>query len=136
MNNTITAHIEFDFKGEHFSLETELDLDQLMATYGKIPDLYPLIAKHHHIDPYSYEYEVMLTQSLTFSHPQGRACSFLKQGQFDQKDFEQDWHEQRLYRQLLPLLKQHLDIDDIEQVPELKPIILAAYHMGQTQEYA
>ncbi len=132
MNNTITAHIEFDFKGEHFSLETELDLDQLMATYGKIPDLYPLIAKHHHIDPYSYEYEVMLTQSLTFSRAQGRVRPFLEQDHFDQKGFEQDWHEQRLYRQLLPLLKQHMDIDDIEQVPELKAIILAAYRLGLT----
>ena len=68
MSNHITASVEFYFKGEKFTAAIELDLDQHMQNAGKLPALYPLLAKAINLDPYSYEYEMMQAEVIFFNN--------------------------------------------------------------------
>ena len=57
MKNSITATIEFDFKGERFTPSLEIDLNEHMQAIGKLPDFHGLIAAANSIGIYSYEYD-------------------------------------------------------------------------------
>lgn len=131
MSNTITVSVEFYFKGQAISPSIALDLDSIMQSYGKLPDLHQLLAQSSNIDSYSYEYEMLIAEPIKFSQAQGSAATFYNEGQFDQLAFEQAWHEQCQLKQLAPLIKQQLDIDNIDDHPELKTVILAAYQLGK-----
>lgn len=129
--NKITAYLEFSFKGENITLETELNLDQLMKKHRAIPPLHQHLASLHNIDRYSYQYEMIFGEQIQFSHAEGNAVNFLKGNQFDQTAFEQHWYQTELLETLTPLIKQQLDIDDINQHPKFKSIIIAAYQAGK-----
>jgi len=128
--NKITASIEFSFKGEVFKPSVILNLDEIMQKHQAIPSLHQLLASLHKIDNYSYEYEMLLSEDIQFSDAQGSASDFMTDNQFDQVAFEHDWHQQQLVKKLAPLIKQQLDIDDINQHPKLKSVIISAYTMG------
>jgi len=132
--NQITASIEFNFKGEYVTASAELNLDELLQKHRTIPPLHQLLATLNNIDSYSYEYEILLSEDVRFSDAKGPAADFLTDGQFDQIAFEQYWHEQALLQQLAPTIKQQLDIDDINQHPALKSVLLAAYQIGSNSQ--
>ncbi|MBL1319928.1 MAG: hypothetical protein COA63_002550 [Methylophaga sp.] len=133
MANNITATIDFYFKGKHFTPSVTLILDDLMQQHGCTPDLHQMLAKLHNIDSYSYEYEIMLTEDVQFSDAKGLAISYLNEGTFDFAGFEQKWHELQLFNTLAPMIKQQLEIDDIDQHPKFKSIIIAAYQAGKNK---
>jgi len=128
--NTITATIEFGFKGQQFVLDTPLDLDELMQKHNSIPPLYDYIAHIHNIDNYSYEYEILLGETIQFSHASTWVADFVENKHFDQVTFAQQWQERNILEKLAPKIKQ-LDIDDIQQHPQLKDLILTAYNYGK-----
>lgn len=132
MANKITATITFHFKGTQFSPNAELDLDTLMQQHGSLPQLHQMLAQRNDIDLYSYEYEMMLTEDVQFSDASDLAKEFLIDGHFDQSRFEQQWHENYVLTKLAPIVKQHLDIDDIEQHQELKTVLLAACKLAKS----
>jgi len=132
--NKITATIEFNFKGEYITASTELNLDELLQQHRTLPPLHQLLATINNIDSYSYEYEVLLSEEIQFSHAQGPVADFLTNNQFDQIGFEHYWHEQALLQKLAPIIKQQLDIDDINQHPKLKSVIISAYKIGLDSE--
>lgn len=129
--NKIIAYLEFSFKGENIKLETELSLDELMKKHRAIPPLHQHLATLHNIDSYSYQYEMIFGEKIQFSHAEGDAVDFLQGQQFDQDAFEQHWYEQELFDTLAPLIKQQLEIDDINQHPKFKSIVIAAYKAGK-----
>mgnify|MGYP000282293581 CR=1 FL=1 len=131
MTNHITATIEFDYKGNRLSPSAILDLDQLMQQHGTIPPLHQMLAKLNDIDSYSYEYEMMQAEDIQFTNASGWVTNFVQNDYFDKTSFEQYWHEQQLLEQLALELKQQLNIDDIQQHPKLKQIILSAYQLGK-----
>lgn len=130
MSNQITAHIQFNFKGKTLTPTATLDLDSLMQQHGTIPNLHQMLATLNDIDSYSYEYEMMLGEEVKFRDAKGLATSFLDKNGFDITSFEQKWHEQQLFNILAPMIQQQLDIDDIDQHPKFKSIIMAAYQAG------
>ncbi len=134
MTNTITASIEFYFKGEAYKPSLELDLDHIMSQYGHLPDLYPLLAEQQQIDNYSYEYEMMLSVDIDYSEPSGLAEQCLTDGKFNHNLFIQLWHESQLMTKLNPILKQQLNIEDIEQHPELKKVLMHTYKIALNKE--
>jgi len=129
--NTITATIEFGFKGKQFVLDTPLDLDELMQKHGLIPPLYDYIARTHNIDSYSYEYEILLSEGIQFSNPSTWVTNFVDNKHFDQVAFAQQWQERHILEKLAPQIKQQLAIDNIQQHPKLKDLILTAYNYGK-----
>ena len=120
MTNKITASIEFYFKGEAYNPSLELDLDHAMQHYDGLPDFYPLLAEQSNIGSYSYEYEMMLGEDIHYSKATGLAEQCVDDGRFNHHFFIQLWRENQLMSKLKPILKQQLNIDDIEQHPELK----------------
>ena len=131
MTNMITATIEFSFKGETHRPSAELELDQLMQQHGAIPPLHSMLATLHNIGNYSYEYEMLEAEEVKFSNAKGEALNFFNNNQFDLAEFEQNWHEKNILTQLELIVKQNLNIDDIQQHPKLKKVIIAAYQLGQ-----
>ena len=131
MTNQITAKIEFNFKGKTLTPSTVLDLDNLMQEHGSIPELYQMLAKLNNIDTYSYEYEMMLGEEVQFSGAKGQAQDFMLDGVFDSSAFEQRWHENEILNMLTPMIKRELEIDNIDQHPKFKSIIIAAYQAGK-----
>jgi hypothetical protein len=131
MTNQITAKIEFNFKGETLTPTAILDLDLLMQQHGSIPDLHQMLAKLNNIDNYSYQYEMMLGEDVQFSNAKGWVIDFVQNNHFDQSSFEHHWFERDMLSALTPLIKQQLNIDDINQHPKFKSIIIAAYQAGQ-----
>jgi hypothetical protein len=134
MSNRITLHVEFYFKGEAISPKVTLDLDSVMSTYGQLPNLHDMLAKSSDIDSYSYEYEMLIAEPVIFSDPSGSAINYFNEGQFDVSQFEQDWKQNQRLKQLAPLLKECLNIEDIEQHPSLKKVLIAACELGQSNQ--
>ena len=133
MTTKITAHVEFSFKGEVHTPSMELDLDDLMQRHNTFPNLHTMLAKENNIDSYSYEYEMLIAEPILFSQAQGLAKQFLHNNGFDLAGFAQQWNENKLLHTLSPLIKQEMDIDNIEQYPELKRLLLEAYQLGRQQ---
>ena len=129
--NKITASIEFSFKGEYITPSAVLNLDDIMQKHRTIPSLHQLLAALNNIDSYSYEYEMLLSEDIKFSDAEGIAADFVQDNHFDQVAFEHYWHEQELLKKLAPTIKQQLDIDDINQHPAFKSVLIAAYQAGK-----
>lgn len=133
MKNTITVSVQFDFKGESYKPTATIDLDQLMAQYGELPDFHQWLGTVSGIDPYSYQFEVLESCELEFSEPGGIAAAFLQDGRFDARGFQRQWHEQRQLRHLQEIARRHLKVEDLEQQPQLKAALLEAYQLGCAQ---
>lgn len=130
MSNYVTASVEFHFKGKEHKASIELDMDQHMHASGELPDLYPLLATAMEVGAYSYEYEMMLAETITFSDAKGLVADFVSEGILDLAAFNTAWSESITIERLQDIAKQHLSIDDIDQEPELKKALLAAYQLG------
>ncbi|MFV2004457.1 MAG: hypothetical protein ACC650_04585 [Gammaproteobacteria bacterium] len=135
MSNHITASIEFYFKGEKHSASIELDLDQHMQSAGKLPALYPLLARAINLDLYSYEYEMMQTETIMFNAAKGLVANYVNEGLLDTDAFKSAWRENAVIEKLQTIAQQNLSIEDLQQHPELKNALLEAYRLGdQTTE--
>lgn len=137
MKNQIDASIEFYYKGERYSPTVTIDLDQFMATHQENHDhltpIYSLLASKNNIDTYSYQYEIMLAGTIQFSNATGIATDYLCDGVFDIAGIETALHEQIIIKQLQPIAKQYLSIDDLAQHPDLKAALMAAYMLKKNK---
>lgn len=129
-NNNITARVEFSFKGEDYSYTASVDLDQLLLQHGSLPSFHVILAKLHNVDTYSYLYEVMEATDIEFSNPAGRAADYLIDGEFDPSALAADWHTARVGALLQPIAARELGISDLNEHPELKRALMAAYSLG------
>ncbi len=134
MSNRITASILFCFRGESHSPSLELDLDQHMHAGGKIPDLYPLIARANNFDLYSYEYEMMQAEPIRFSDPVGMVADHISENNLDYEAFEAAWHKDKIIEQLQEIATSTLSISDLAQHPELMEALLQAYQLGKNSQ--
>ena len=131
MSNHITASVTFYFRGNKISSSIELDLDQHMRTSGKLPDLYPLLASSIKLDRYSYEYEMMQSEPITFSQPKGLVADYVTEGLLDTGSFEAAWSENSIIKKLQEITKQNLSIDNLQDHGDLKKTLLQAYQLGK-----
>ena len=131
MSNYITASVEFYFKGEKHGASIELDMDQYMHASGELPDLYPLLSQSMNIGAYSYEYEMMLAETIMFRDAKGLIADFVNDGILDLAAFNVAWSESHLIEKLQDIAKQHLSIEDINQQPDLKNALLEACQLGK-----
>ncbi|MES9905344.1 MAG: hypothetical protein ABW168_22045 [Sedimenticola sp.] len=131
MKNRIIADVTFSFKGETHQLSLDVDLDGAMEQDGRIPNLHTKLAERHSIDPYSYEHEMMMAESIRFSDAQGIAADYLTDGAFDLEGFEAAWHQVRLMRLLAMIAESEMGIEDLEAHPALKRALVEAYLCGR-----
>ncbi|MDO8350310.1 MAG: hypothetical protein Q7S94_04060 [Gallionella sp.] len=130
MNNSITARVEFSFKGEDYSYTASIDLNQLLLQHSSLPSFHVILAKLHKIDTYSYLYEVMEATDIEFSNPAGCAANYLLDGEFDPSALAADWHTAKVSVLLQPIAERELGITDLNQHPALKRALVAAYYLG------
>jgi len=71
--NKLTATVEFDFKGEHHQLSSEIDIDKVITHEDFYNSIYLSIANENNIGLYTYELEIMMDQNIVFSNAKG--CS-------------------------------------------------------------
>jgi uncharacterized membrane protein len=106
-------------------------MDQHMHASGELPDLYPLLAQSMNVGAYSYEYEMMLAETIIFSNAKGLIADFVNEGILDLAAFNDAWSESVIIEKLQKVAKQHLAIDDINQQVDLKNALIAAYRLGE-----
>ncbi|HHH48353.1 MAG TPA: hypothetical protein ENK51_05640 [Gammaproteobacteria bacterium] len=132
MKNTIEACVAFDFKGQHHVLCIDLDLDQAMSAAGALPPIHALIARHNHIDTYSYEYEMMLAEAIQIRRATGAVKDFIHEGRLDVAAFEDHWRETKALAALRDIARRNLQVDALDRQPALKAALLAAYRLGES----
>lgn len=128
--NCIDVLTEFSFKGENYLCTACLDLDELLHKHDDLPVIHELLAHKHGIDTYSYLYEVMLEADLEFSNPQGYAARYMSDGKFDLIALDLDWEKNKAVLRVKTIAAEELGITDLDQHPELKTALFAAYHLG------
>lgn len=131
MKSSIEIKAVFDYRGETFAPSVTLDLDRQLERYGQLPDFHHLLATENHIDSYSYQYEVLASCELEFSNASGLATEFVSDGVFDVLGFQLKWHEQKAMVCLKGIASQYMAVEDLEQEPDLKLALLAAYDAGR-----
>ncbi len=135
MKNEIVASVEFYFKGERYSPKATINLDRLMKNQKNdldiLASIHPLLAKENGIDTYSYQFEIMLAETIQFSDATGIAKKYCLDGHFSMAEFEKVWHEENILEQIKPIAKLHLAIDDLSQHPKLKTALMAAFLKGK-----
>ncbi len=131
MKNIITATIEFYFKGEKYTPSITIELGNHMSANACLPNFHALIATENNIDLYSYEYEMMLSENIKISHPEGLIAEFIVDGILDTHAFKCAWLEHRTLKQLQEIAKQHMEINDLQQHPELEKALRQAFRLGQ-----
>lgn len=131
MRNTIKAVIKFSFRGENYTPELIVDLDQLLKAEQDFTRLHEQLAQANGIDTYSYAYEVMESCEIEFSEATGDAVSFLQEsGGFDLPGFKQSKQSFQSEQQLLEIARQHMRINSLDEVDGLKQALQAAFDAG------
>jgi len=131
MKNSITATIQFDFKGERFTPSLEIDLDSHMESIGKLPDLHGLIAAANNIGIYSYEYEMLLAEDIKITDAKGMIEDYIVEGVLDTDTFESVWLEHKALQVVQAIVSKNMNLDDLQQHPEFIKTLLAVYKAGQ-----
>ena len=135
MKNEIVASVEFYFKGECYSPEIIIDLDQLMKSsqedHDRLALIYVKLAKEGNIDTYSYQYEMMLGETIKFNKATGVAANYCQDGVFSMDDFENAWHDNTILNHIQTIAKQYLAIDDLTKNPDLKNALMEAFLAGK-----
>jgi len=130
MKNSIDAHIDFSFKGEVYQLASTLDLDKVLDKFITLSSLHQIMAVEHHIDTYSYLYEVMQEAEIHFDNPQGLATEFLKNGIFDLDGYIAHRGDSCMMDTLQAIALRELGIENLAQHPQLKSALTRAYQLG------
>lgn len=129
--NTIRARLTVSFKGETHQLDTVIDLDTCLGEPGQAPDFHRLLAKAAGIDTYSYLYEVLESEEITFSEPTGLVVQAYEEGAFDWPRFEQALREERDWQTVRAIAARHLDNRDLDGDAELRAALMAVYQVGR-----
>lgn len=130
MKNSVRANLAFSFKGETHSLTSVLDLDQLSQRYQHIPPLHRLLADEHQIDPYSYQFEMLEQEEITFDQATGAALPFLDEGVFDFQAYFQLTKTRTPDATLQIIAERELGAINLAQHPALQRALQQAYQLG------
>jgi hypothetical protein len=107
-SNTVTASIDFDFKGQHFSVSTEIDVDNKIYHQDFFYSVYLTIARDNDIDIYSYQFEIMTDQSIAFSNEKGCAVGCIINGELDIKLLRENHQTKDYLTKIDKIIRQHI----------------------------
>lgn len=130
-SNTLRVHASLSFKGEHYQLDTVVDLDRTNIDAEEMPDFHRILAGAHGIDTYSYLYEALESNELEFSEPTGAAAQACQDGGFDWVSFAQARREELDWQVVRNLAAQTLNPTDLDARADLKAMLLAVYRAGR-----
>lgn len=131
MNNRVSVSIEYSFKGETKTLRSEVDIDALMEEHGELPMLNDLIAHNNGYDPYSYEYDVILSEEVVFEDASGPIADFIDNGVLDAQAFNDHWDRNHVDDKLRDIASRHLGCTSLNDNPALKAALKEAWEHGR-----
>jgi hypothetical protein len=130
----------FSFRGETHEIETRIDLDHCLAEArqggmaeagAEAPDFHLRLAQAGGIDPYSYLYEVLAAQDLTFSDPTGLAAVCCHDGGFDWAAFVGCCEAAEQGARALEIANiAHQHGIELDAAPQVAAALWAAYRAG------
>ncbi len=127
---SVTASLQFDFRGETFRPSIRVDIDRMMQREGDISTLYDMLAASIGMDRYRHEYDVMILEPIRFSDPVGLIANFIHDGALDFDAFADAWQQQRVLGLLRPIAAARFGIEDLDQHPALRDALLESYRAG------
>lgn len=136
--DTITATVEFSFRGEYYKLVAHIEVAYLtgLLESGNEGAIHRLIASKSGLDTYSYAYEAMEMQPIHFSDAQGLIGNFIENGELSVQAYLQAWQEtlsalEKDDALLAEIARKHLQIGNLAEHPELRNALKAAYQAGK-----
>ena len=129
MPDTITVALEFDFKGKHHVLKSQIDLAPHLRS-GVLPDLHQLLAREHGFDLYSYEYEMMQAEEPQIVEAEGLARDYVQAGQLDWAGLCEAERMRDVDEVIQRIAREQLGVADIQQQPLVRTALLTAYRSG------
>lgn len=145
--NTISATVEFSFRGEHNTLTASLDVahltDLLMNNDERA--VHRVIAGKNGLDTYSYAYEVMEMQPVVYTGASGLIAQFITDGELDVAGYIEVWQaksacalqdtagntDSDMDKVLSEIAAEHLRIEVLAEFPEVQAALRAAYQAGR-----
>ena len=127
--NTVTASIGFDFKGQHFSASTEIDVDNIIYHEDFFSSVYLTIARDNNIDIYSYQFEIMTDQNIAFSNEKGCAVGCIINGELDMKMLRENHQTKDYLTSIDKIISQH--IPQNKRCKEITIAMKEAYLLGK-----
>lgn len=131
MKNIVTISIQFYYKGEEHKPSVTIELDELILSINDLSHFYPLLAKENKYDMYSYEFEMMQAEPLTFSDAKGLVAEHIEDGSLNLETFKAAFNNQNTLTQLQIIAKNILQINELSQHPELEKALFEAYALGK-----
>jgi len=131
MKNTIKVTIPFSFRGLEHTPSSIIDLDVFILGDQTLDNVFQLVANENKIDNYSYQYEVLESSPKIFSDPTGIACDFLSKDGFNLKAFKEQRNENNDLQTLNTIANEFLNIGNLEDYPEIRQALMAAYETGK-----
>jgi hypothetical protein len=131
MKNTVEVYTEFDYQGVTLKPTMTLDLDAHIQSLEDIAAIPVLLARANQIDSYSYQYEVLLDSQLSYSHAQGLATEFLRDGEFDFAGFLAVHGMDNVMCKLQKIAQDTLGISELSAHQQLQQALLQAYQLDR-----
>lgn len=129
--NSIDVSVDFSFQGTHYTPVITIDLD-IFIQQKEPTSFHRLIANQHHIDSYSYLYEVLESSDIFYRNPQGLAIEHTKNDLFDLDGYVKQSNENNIVEALLQIAEQEMNIADFTNNQSLKNALLRAYRLGSS----
>lgn len=130
MKSSLTVQITFSYKGVTYSPSARIELDSFLENNETVPEFYQIVARENHIDPYSYEYEVMQLGQFNYLAASGLAQQFCHEDEFDMAGFKACWERAHIEQKLAEIALKQMSIADLDDNQDLKQALLQAYHLG------
>jgi len=131
MANHIRISAEFSYQGQIYQPEIKVDLDNFIKTENFSDLVIMRLAKENCIDTYSYQYEVLQQSLLKFDQAEGLIKQYINNGTLDYTGFIQAHQEHAIFQDISLIAKEHLDIDDLNQHPQLIKALTASYLLAK-----
>ncbi len=123
--NTITANIDFDYQGQHYSLKNTLDIDHIIYHDDFYQSVYLSVAKANKIDLYSYQLEVMMDQTIVFTNEKGCVQGCITDGVLDLELLREIHQKVDCLPAIRPLIEKFKANNDLTSV------LIEAYLLGK-----
>jgi hypothetical protein len=131
MKSSVVISVEFYYQGKRFTPAATIDLDSLMRAHGGLPDLSLILARANDIGDYTYELEIMRMEPLHFDSAEGLVAAYIHDGELDKAAFVAAWHEQQDNLVVQSIARRIMQIDDLDQHPDLRRALQEAYRLGK-----
>ena len=128
-----TVHIRtaVSFKGETQQLKTRVDLDACTGNAEEPPNFHLILARATGIDPISYLYEVLESETLEFFDPSPAVAPFCQGEAFDWAGFAAAREARGGLAEVREIARTLLNEPDLDARPALRHALLAAYQAGR-----